>query len=106
MRSYDQFWDRVSIGKTVECAFERTTKELETAVKKIDSVEKELDRTVKERDENARERDEIRKQLKAVVENLSSRGMDENEISKLTGISSDEIKKFYVYRSDFCSVIP
>ena len=96
MRSYDQFWDRVSIGKTVECAFERTTKELETAVKKIDSVEKELDRTVKERDENARERDEIRKQLKAVVENLSSRGMDENEISKLTGISSDEIKKFYV----------
>ena len=69
-------------------------------------IEKELDRTVKERDENARERDEIRKQLKAVVENLSSRGMDENEISKLTGISSDEIKKFYEYRSDFCSVIP
>ena len=76
MRTYDRFWDNISIYRTLEGARNRETKMRIVAEQKLDIAEQKLDKA-------EQERDEAKAQMESMINFLKQQGMSDSRIAEI-----------------------
>ena len=83
MRTYDRFWDNISIYRTLEGARNRESQMRIIAEKKCDKAEQERDKAEQERDKAEQERDEAKAQVESMINFLKLQGMSDSKIAEI-----------------------